>query len=140
MIKINQMKKLFLLSAFLIFSCSSDDNADESDVNELIGSWVLNSSKTQDGVELTWPSYICSIGNETYTFYDDFTFDFVGYHSSVAGDCEINITDIYSGTYSILSNEATLTSDGESESAQYQVIDNQVIFTSPLYVTVYDKL
>ena len=134
------MKKLFLLSAFLIFSCSSDDNADESDVNELIGSWVLNSSKTQDGVELTWPSYICSIGNETYTFYDDFTFDFVGYHSSVAGDCEINITDIYSGTYSILSNEATLTSDGESESAQYQVIDNQLILTSPLYVTVYDKL
>mgnify|MGYP006096285513 FL=1 len=61
MIKINQMKKLFLLSAFLIFSCSSDDNADESDVNELIGSWVLN-SKTQDGVELTWPSYICSVG------------------------------------------------------------------------------
>jgi hypothetical protein len=139
MIKINQMKKLFLILPFLIFSCSSDDNADESDVNELIGSWVLN-SKTQDGVELTWPSYICSVGNETITFYDDFTFDFVGYHSSVAGDCEINTTDIYSGTYSILSNEATLTSDGESESAQYQVIDNQVIFTSPLYVTVYDKL
>ncbi len=133
------MKKLFLILPFIIFSCSSDDNGDESNVNELIGSWVLN-SKAQDGVELTWPSYICSIANETITFYDDFTFDFVGYHSSVAGDCEINTTDIYSGTYSILSNEATLTSDGESESAQYQVIDNQVIFTSPLYVTVYDKL
>lgn len=135
------MKKLFLLSAFFIFSCSSNDNADENvTLNlDLVGSWVLN-SKIQDGVELTWPSYFCSVGNETITFYDDFTFDFVGYHSSVAGDCEINTTDIYSGTYSISSNEATLTSDGESQSAQYQVIDNQVIFTSPLYVTFYDKL
>ena len=45
MIKINQMKKLFLLSAFLIFSCSSDDNARKASI------WSLTDFKK--GVSLS---------------------------------------------------------------------------------------
>ena len=42
------MKKLFLLSALLIFACSSDDN-DNSNPTSIEGKWNL-SSQTYNGI------------------------------------------------------------------------------------------
>jgi len=112
---------------------------DGNDLNDFVGSWVLN-TRTQDGIELTDSSYLCSKGNEMYTFEENMTFDFIGHHSNVAGDCEINTSDVYSGTYAIESNLISVTYEGENESASYEIINNQLIFTTDSdRVSIYDK-
>ena len=112
---------------------------DGNDLNDFVGSWVLN-TRTQDGIELTDSSYLCSKGNEMYTFEENMTFDFIGHHSNVAGDCEINTSDVYSGTYAIESNLISVTYEGENESVSYEIINNQLIFTTDSdRVSIYDK-
>ena len=112
---------------------------DGNDLNDFVGSWVLN-TRTQDGIELTDSSYLCSKGNEMYTFEENMTFDFIGHHSNVAGDCEINTSDVYSGTYAIESNLISVTYEGENESVSYEIINNQLIFrTDSDRVSIYDK-
>ena len=66
------MKKLFLISAFLILACSSDDSNDNSNNSEpIIGVWNFYYLEYLDQDTNTWVSDTESEGNYSQTFYEN---------------------------------------------------------------------
>jgi len=66
------MKKLLLLSAFLIFACSSDDSSDNSNNSEpIIGVWNFYYIERLDQDTNTWVSGSDYEGTYSQTFYEN---------------------------------------------------------------------
>tara|TARA_B100001093_G_C26253188_1_gene769473 strand:- start:129 stop:611 length:483 start_codon:yes stop_codon:yes gene_type:complete len=69
------MKKLILLSAFLIFACSSDDSNNDNNSNDkIIGTWELEEYNQTIFEANTRSSYRClELGSNDYVFRSDGT-------------------------------------------------------------------
>jgi hypothetical protein len=139
------MKKLLLLSAILIFACSSDDN-NYSNLTLIEGKWNL-SSQTYNGVaenlsscDLESYMQLSSNGSGTYyIYYTDFPDD------PEIEPCGLDSTfDVISTYMSGISFTMTWDyGDGDNEVGEAVINDNILTFTSVYegvnYVTTFTK-
>ena len=67
------MKKLLLLSALLIFACSSDDSSNDNSIREFLNSNIFSTEYDECIVLLLWPPQPC--GEFTTEKFFEFTLD-----------------------------------------------------------------
>ena len=74
------MKKLLLLSALLIFACSSDDNDNSNDNNSndpIVGTWEIFYSEATDASNNWQGGFETPIGDFTWIFNSDGSYDII---------------------------------------------------------------
>ena len=101
------MNKLLLLSALIIFACSSDDSSDTNDDITIIGKWyVVKHEGYYDGIldDVDNVKQYEINGCRSYIeFKSDYTFEYVSYFSDCSGfNQQIN------GTWGMLENSNQL--------------------------------
>ena len=109
------MKKLFLLSALLIFACSSDDSNDNNNQNSIIGNWQL-SCICEDGLPVEGNSLtVCDL-QSNMTFLESNTGNYEYYdEDGFEGDCIMQFSDIIWSQENSSSYYVTIVDlDGES--------------------------
>ena len=112
------MKKLLLLSALFLFSCSSDDESEPNEINDLIGTWYLVSweldgqSQNLDSCDLM--SYIMFNSNSSFSRI---------WYETVSGDCIIEGNDTGSFVYSSENNSITLEFEDIYDGAQTELLN-----------------
>lgn len=112
------MKKLLLLSALFVFSCSSDDESEPNEINDLIGTWYLVSweldgqSQNLDSCDLM--SYIMFNSNSNFSRI---------WYQTVSGDCIISGNDTGSFVYSSENNSITLEFEDIYDGAQTELLN-----------------
>ena len=116
------MKKFkYLLIMFVALtvsvSCGNDDDND-SDKNDLVGTWAVSYSEYGDDIEITVDfyanlsgAYVLSLTTQgtTVNLNSYFTYSTDGNKLTMVMDGETNVS-----TYSISGNELTITEDGDS--------------------------
>ena len=127
------MKKLLLLSALLVFACSSDEGYDNSNSSSIEGRWNLTSQKI-NGINsnldsCTLQSYMLLSENGSglyYIYYTDFP------DNPEIEPCGLDDTFDVNSTY-ITNNSFAMTWDygeGDIESGTADVNNNSLTFTS----------
>lgn len=112
------MKKLLLLSALFILSCSSDDESEPNEFNDLIGTWYLVSleldgqSQNLDSCDLM--RYIMFNSNSSFSRI---------WYETVSGDCIIDGNDTGSFVYSLENNSITLEFEDVDDGAQTELLN-----------------
>jgi len=75
------MKKLLLLSAFLIFACSSSDDNDNTNNNNsndpIVGTWEIFYSEALDSSNQWQGGFDTPIGDFTWIFKSDGSYDII---------------------------------------------------------------
>ena len=140
------MKKLLLLSALLIFACSTDDSDDNSNLTSIEGKWNL-SSQTYNGLtenlnSCDLESYMQLSNNSSglyYIYYTDFPdnpeIEPCGFDSTF----DVSSSLISNNTFSMTWDYG----DGDIEAGEAVINNNTLTFTSVYdgdnYITTFTK-
>ena len=143
MIKINQMKKLFLILPFLIFSCSSDDNADDSSQKFRIiyndTFWQLGEGLLTFSPDKLFYDYVENRGDDDSTsdgtFYEEGSFDNVPLNDCIFGNITYMVIDEDNETLALRSVQSNGSADpGANNPCSYaefnvvfQIINNNTM-------------
>ena len=140
------MKKLLLLSALLIFACSSDDSDDNSNLTSIEGKWNL-SSQTYNGLtenlnSCDLESYMQLSNNGSglyYMYYTDFPDNPEIEPCGLDSTFDVSSSLISNNTFSMTWDYG----DGDNEVGEAVINDNILTFTSVYeganYVTTFTK-